>query len=566
MTNLPLQSSSFVGRAREVDSVVKLLADDRLVTLTGVGGVGKTRLALAVGAEVLPRFADGVWVGELALIAHEDMVLATLGEVLGIARQTGEPLTTTLVNRLRTKEMLLIIDNCEHVLGPVARFVDRLSASAPGVRVLATSREPLGINAERVRAVPPLTEGTEAVELFIDRATHAGAAFDDRERQAIRDICVRLDGIPLAIELAAARARMMTPTQIAERLDQRFRLLTGGGRTAVERHRTLQATVSWSYDLLGDVERAVFQRLSTLAGSFDLDSAEAIAAGGQVEGFEVLDAVGHLVDKSMLLTVATPMGGRYRLLETLRQYAADRLAEQPDAAEVEDRHAAYWCDRAVSTGRATRGADHSAVLDAVDADIDNHRAAFAHLLSSGRPNAAARGILALGTYWVLRRNREGLRWYLQLLAHGELEPNTRLRALANAARVEAQGDVVAAARYATEAIDGAAAAGVDPPWGALYALLWVAHHRNDPDGMHRWYDRAYQIALASGQRQIQLTTACMRGAVPTAWPSAELIEHYERLGAEVHPLRRPAAGGLARRHGAAMSLDDLNAYALDTLN
>ena len=280
-TNLPLQSSSFVGRAREVDSVVKLLADDLLVTLTGVGGVGKTRLALAVGAEVLPRFADGVWVVELAPTAHEDMVLATLGEVLGIAPQTGEPLATTLVNRLRTKEMLLIIDNCEHVLGPVASFVDRLTTSAPGVRVLATSREPLGINAERVRAVPPLAEGTEAVELFIDRATHAGAAFDDRERQAIRDICVRLDGIPLAIELAAARARMMTPTQIAERLDQRFRLLTGGGRTAVERHRTLQAAVSWSYDLLDDVERAVFQRLSTLAGSFDLDSAEAIAAGAR---------------------------------------------------------------------------------------------------------------------------------------------------------------------------------------------------------------------------------------------------------------------------------------------
>ena len=220
-TNLPLQSSSFVGRADEVEAIAALLGGHRLVTLTGVGGVGKTRLALEVGAELLPRFADGVWLVELAPLAHDEMVLATIAEVLGVAAQTGEPLATTLVSRLKAKQLLVIIDNCEHVLGPVARFVDRLASSAPGVRVLATSREPLGITAERVQAVPPLAEGT-AVELFIDRATQAGATFDDSQRRAISDICVRLDGIPLAIELAAARARVMTPSQIAERLDQRW--------------------------------------------------------------------------------------------------------------------------------------------------------------------------------------------------------------------------------------------------------------------------------------------------------------------------------------------------------
>jgi len=366
-----------------------------------------------------------VWVVELAPLAHDELVLQTIAEVLGVAAQTGEPLATTLVGRLKARQLLVIIDNCEHVLSPVARFVDRLAAAAPGVRVLATSREPLDVTAERVRAVPPLTEGTEAVELFIERATQAGASFDESQRRAIDEICVRLDGIPLAIELAAARARMMAPSQIAARLDQRFRLLTGGGRTAVERHRTLQATVSWSYELLSETERSVFQRLSTLAGSFDLDAAEVIAAGGAVEEFEVLDALGHLVDKSMVLAVSAPNGVRYRLLETLRQFAADRLADQPDVAEVRDRHAAYWCGRAVALGRATGGTDQNVILDAIDSDIDNYRSAFVHSLSAGNVNDATRGILALNTYWQIRRTREGLRWHQQLLTQPNLDAHRR---------------------------------------------------------------------------------------------------------------------------------------------
>jgi predicted ATPase len=324
-----------------------------------------------------------------------------------------------------------------------------LAASAPQVRVLATSRERLGIAAERVREVPPLAEGT-AVELFIERATQAGAVLDESQRRAIGDICVRLDGLPLAIELAAARARMMTPSQIEERLDQRFRLLTGGGRTVVERHRTLQATVSWSYELLDSTERAVFQRLSTLAGSFDLEAAEAIGAGETVEGFEVLDALGHLVDKSMVLAVFAPTGVRYRLLETLRQFAADRLAEQSDAAEVQDRHAAYWRDRAVALGEALRASDHAAVLfDAIEVDIDNYRSAFAYLLSAGRVDDTASAVLALDMFWGLRRTGEWRRWYRQLLEQPDLDGDQRLQALAAAARFEAiNGDVYAGERSA----------------------------------------------------------------------------------------------------------------------
>ncbi|MEO8694275.1 MAG: adenylate/guanylate cyclase domain-containing protein [Acidimicrobiales bacterium] len=540
-TNLPVQPTALVGRQALIAELAALVEREPLVTLTGVGGVGKTRLALAVGAEVLPHFADGVWVVELAPLAHDAMVLQTVAEVLGVAAQTGEPLATTLVSRMKSKRLLMIIDNCEHVLSPVARLVDRLAASAPGVRVLATSREPLGIAAERVRAVPPLAEGTEAVELFIERAAQAGATFDASQRRAIGEICVRLDGIPLAIELAAARARMMAPSQIAERLDQRFRLLTGGGRTAVERHRTLQATVAWSYGLLDDTERAVFQRLSTLAGSFDLDAAQAIATGGIVEGFEVLDALGHLVDKSMVLAVSDSTEVRYRLLETLRQFAADRLADQSDVAEVQDCHATYWCGRARTLGRTTGGTDQNVVLDAIGADIDNYRTAFAHLLSAGGVNDAARGVLALGVYWQIRRTREGLRWHEQLLMNPDLDARRRLRALSAAARAEAStGDVLAGERSATEAVQLADAAGVDAPWGAFEALMVAAIHRQDPVGYRQWWERGHQVVVAGGQRYLQLLVEAQRGSCPGAWDDDELIEHHERLQAEI------------RRHGDPM--------------
>lgn len=533
-TNLPLQASSFIGRASDIGDIGTLLGEQPCVTLTGVGGVGKTRLAIEVGAEVLPHYADGVWLVELAPVAHDEMVLPTIAEVLGVAAQTGEPLVTTLVGRLKAKQLLVIVDNCEHLLSPVARFVDRLAAAAPGVRVLATSREPLGIAAERVRAVPPLAEGTESVELFIDRATQAGAVLDDGQREAIDAICIRLDGIPLAIELAAARARMMAPPQILERLDERFRLLTGGGRTAVERHRTLQATVAWSYDLLDDTEQVVFQRLSTLSGSFDLDAAEAIATGSPVDDFEVLDALGHLVDKSMVITVPTVAGVRYRLLETLRQFAADRLVEQAEAAEVRDRHATYWCARAVTLGRAMGGTDQHAVLDAIDADIDNHRSAFAHLLSTGRVNDAARGVLALSTYWQIRRSREGLGWFDQLLDDPDLEPRHRMHALADAANAETNvGDATVAERHAIEALELADAAGVDAPGVALLALVRVAQNRMDPVDFRHWSERNLQLAVGSGNRYLELLVESQRGNLEGAWNTAELLDLYERLQRDV---------------------------------
>jgi predicted ATPase/class 3 adenylate cyclase len=550
LTNLPVQPTTLIGRQPLIAELAELVERCPVVTLTGVGGVGKTRLAVEVGADVLPKFPDGVWLVELAPVVHGEIVVPTVAEVLGVVPQTGEPLVTTLVARLHARRLLVIVDNCEHLLNPVARLVDRLASSAPGVRVLATSREPLGISAERVRAVPSLAESTEAVELFVERASAGGAAFDaPGQLDAAREICRRLDGLPLAIELAAARARMMAPSQIAERLDQRFRLLTGGGRTAVERHRTLQATVLWSYDLLDPADQLVFQRLSTMAGSFDLDAADAVGAGGAVEDWEVLDAIGRLVDKSMVATAAGPDGAvRYRLLETLRQFAADRLAEQPDIDETRDRHARYWTERAIALGRGTRAEGQGEALAAVDIDIDNYRAALAHLLTNDRGDEAARMVLALGAYWTIRRAWEGLRWFEQVLGHGGITPRRRMQLLALAAHdASPLGELDAAEAYATESIALAGELGTTPPWDAVNALMMTANFRGDAGAYKQWWTEGIPIAAASGP-YFQLLHDTMR---PLTLGSREDLDHYAELTERARNYGAPllialAEGKLAR--------------------
>jgi predicted ATPase/class 3 adenylate cyclase len=528
-TNLPIQPTSLIGRQRLIAELVDLVQECPLVTLTGVGGVGKTRLAVEVGAEMLPKFPHGVWLVDLAAVAQDELVLPSVAEVVGVAAQTGEPLETTLLSRLKTRRLLVILDNCEHVLTPVARLAERLAAGAPGVRVVVTSREPLGVAAERVRAVPSLAETTEAVDLFLERAANVGAVLDGVSQVAsVREICARLDGLPLAIELAAARARMMSPAQIAERLDHRFRLLTGSSRTSVERHRTLQATVAWSYDLLDDVDRAVFRALSVMAGSFDLEAAEAVAGGGAVEPFAVLDALGRLVDKSMVLAVNADGSVRYRLLETLRQFGADRLAEDGDVGNVQDRHAAFFCHRARRVIDATGTARQYAVLADVEFDIGNYRAAFAHLLDTGQVVLAARGVLALDTYWQLHRAREGQRLLEVLIGEPGLEDRYRLRALAGAAQCAANvGDTHLADRCANEAIALAERLGVPPPWSALFARYRVASYRQDRP-THRHYWELAQNATR-GRTYTQLLNESQRFFAPFGDEREEARDHYEVL-------------------------------------
>jgi predicted ATPase/class 3 adenylate cyclase len=389
-SNLPLQMTSFVGRGRELVEIAEVFDDARVVTLTGVGGVGKTRLAVQVGAELLPRFGDGVWLCELGPIADRSLVPEVVAAALNVQQRPGLSPAESILAACRSRELVLVLDNCEHLLDAAAALVEALVRACPGVRVLATSREGLGVSGERILVVRSLglpdphglagspTDEADAVRLFCDRAASArdGFVLGPDNFDAVAQTCARLDGIPLAIELAAARVRMMTPGEIAGRLDERFRLLTGGARTAVERHQTLRQAVDWSYDLLAPREREVLNRLGVFAGGFTLDAAESVAAGGGIETFDVLEGLGQLVDKSLVVADVTPAGTRYRLLETIRQYALERL-DDAGATDTARRRHATWCAGFVAQSSiGMQGTDEATWWDRLDREIENLRAAL----------------------------------------------------------------------------------------------------------------------------------------------------------------------------------------------
>jgi predicted ATPase len=310
-SNLPAQTTRFVGRSEKLDEVASALEAARVVTLTGVGGVGKTRLALQVAAEVLPRYRDGAWLVELAPLVESGGLVEVVAASLGVPERPGQPLAASVSDFLRSRRMLIVLDNCEHLLSPVAGFVIHVVSACPEVSILATSREGLGIVGERMLVVPSLTlpQGTgvegisdaEAVRPFIDRARDAKSTFalTSSNATAVDQLCRRLDGIPLAIELAAARVRSMSPAELAERLDERFRLLGGGRLTAVERHQTLRRAIDWSFELMSESEQAALRRAAVFAGTFSLGSAEAVIGGDDLDELEFLEILGRLVDKSL---------------------------------------------------------------------------------------------------------------------------------------------------------------------------------------------------------------------------------------------------------------------------
>jgi len=371
-TNLPGQRTSFVGREREVADVTAALMSARLVTLTGVGGVGKTRLALQVAAEVLPHRADGVWLCELAPVSEPEGVLDAVANAVratsnATAAGAGLPMRDVLVRHLARRDALVVLDNCEQLLAAVAEVVDDLLDRCPGVTVLATSREGLGLAGEQIVAVGTLGVPTadagadaaragDAVQLFADRASAAKRDFalNDDNISAVVEVCRRLDGIPLAIELAAARTQMFTPAQIAERLDERFRLLTGSLRGTASRHQTLRAAIDWSYDQLDETERSVLARLAVFPGDFDFDAAEAVATGGDVDARSVLDVLGQLVGKSLVVATDASEVMSFRLLETIRQYAEERLDDAGEIPDTRTRHAHHYLAR-LEHAAATKG-------------------------------------------------------------------------------------------------------------------------------------------------------------------------------------------------------------------
>jgi len=412
--NLPVQLTTFVGRSTEVERICTTLGTARIVTLTGVGGVGKTRLAVHVAAEAVPNFDDGAWLCELAAASDADTMVQLVAATLGVPPRPGVDLAGAVVEYLRHRTLLLILDNCEHLLDPAGRLAEAVARGCPTVRVLATSREALAVEGEQVWPLRSLSvSGTggdgDAVRLFADRAVAArpGLVLEGAYLDAATELCRRLDGIPLAIELAAARAVAMTPAEIAEHLDERFRLLTGGRRTAVERHQTLRATVDWSYSLLGTVDQRVFERLAVFSGTFDAAAARSVAADDGIEAWDVLDALGSLVAKSMLTADDVPTGEtRYGMLETLRQYARERLDETGDADRWRRRHAEYFAAFAEMIGPATWGPEEFASRARLLADLDNVRAAFTWGLDRGEDGDVELALRVLaGVGWEAQLNR-----------------------------------------------------------------------------------------------------------------------------------------------------------------
>jgi non-specific serine/threonine protein kinase len=371
--NLPLSLDSFVAREQELASVVALLAEARLVTLTGVGGTGKTRLALEAAHRLSADFPDGAWLVELAPVTHAEAVPNVVGDLLGVRQGPGKALVQSIADALRHRAMLLVLDNCEHVLDTVAELATLIARQCADVRILATSREALGIGGERILRLQSLSD-PEGARLFRDRALAAGA-IGILEMEALERLSHRLDGMPLAIELAAARCGTMTPEDIERRLDHRFQLLRGTRRGRIERHQTLHQTVAWSYELLEPQEQRVFDRLSVFAGGFTLDAARAVAGGEDLDALEVEEAIAALVARSMTLAQNTEDSVRYRLLETLRQFGEERLLASGDAPEVRRRHVRYFADFMTRAWSGLWSTDASAWIRAVDREFENLRVA-----------------------------------------------------------------------------------------------------------------------------------------------------------------------------------------------
>jgi predicted ATPase/class 3 adenylate cyclase len=515
--NLPVQLTTFIGRQRELDELKLALGANRLVTLTGAGGCGKTRLALQTAAEMLHEYPHGAYFVDLSPVTDQSLVAASVAAALAIREQSGRSLETTVVEQVARRKVLLVLDNCEHLLEGCAALTARMLADAPRLRVLATSQQPLNVPGEVRWRVPslglPPSEGdggdshsrveSEAVQLFVERARLArpGFALDDKTAPAVAEICRRLDGIPLAIELAAALIAVLTPNEISARLDDRFRLLGTGKRMATPRQQTLLAAVAWSHDLLDDDQKILFRRLSVFAGGFDLDAAEAVGAGGSVEVADVLALLTGLVEKSLVVAGEGSAGrARYRLLETLREFASARLIEAGEDQEVRRRHALHYLDLVDDSEHKATGLGAEAWLDGVDEDHDNARFALDWALERD-PELATR--LATGWSWYrlerghLTEGRQGLAAVLSV--SNEASDNLRVDALrAEGTLAFFQGDLDEAGRLYEQAWVLQDEEATERSATILIGRGNVAADRSDWAAARAFYERALDIGRQCG--------------------------------------------------------------------
>ncbi|MGO9489721.1 MAG: ATP-binding protein, partial [Solirubrobacteraceae bacterium] len=487
--NLPLQTSTFVGREAEIAEVRELLGRSRLLTLTGAGGCGKTRLALQVAAEVLDEHPNGVWWVDLAPISDPALVASEVAAALSIRELPSQPVMDTLTAQLAERRLLIGLDNCEHLLQACAELAAALLEACPGVAILATSRESLQVDGEQGWRVPSLSVPdaeltgvelgqVEAVQLFCDRARHARSNFRlvEANAQAVATICRRLDGIPLAIELAAARVRLLTPQEIAEAIRERFVLLTGGSRTALPRQRTLEASVDWSHDLLSPSEQTLFRRISVFAGGWTLDAVESVCAGAGLEAAQILDLLASLVEKSLVQVEEQGAKTRYGLLETVRVYARQKLSDAAEAALVRDQHLDYHMRLAESVEPHLYGAGLGRWLEPLALELDNFRGALGWAVDAQRAEEALRLASALWLFFEAhgdwREGRGHLESALAVEGAGELPRANALIAAGHIATFAT--DWPAVQRFAEEALTTGREVGDERTVGrALDLIAWA---------------------------------------------------------------------------------------------
>jgi predicted ATPase/DNA-binding SARP family transcriptional activator len=544
-TNLPVPLTSFIGREREIEDVIHLLSSTRLLTLIGSGGIGKTRLAIQAANDLIKSYKEGVWWVELAPLIDETLVPQAVAQVLGVRESPDQPMIESVKNFLREKQLLLVMDNCEHLIAVCAQLADDLLTQCAELSILTTSREALGITGETTLHVSALSfpvlahlsqiqnlKEFESIQLFVERAAAArpDLALTQQNAFTVAQICHRLDGIPLALELAAARVKLLSLEEIATRLDDRFTLLTHGSRTALPRHQTLRAAIDWSYDLLSAPERIFFNRLSVFTGGFTLDAAEEVVTGGDVSKSQVIDLLGQLIDKSLVTVRAgledSESETRYGMLETIREYAREKLDQSGETEQVRQRHRDFFIAFVEQTEPKLRSAEQFQWLDRLEVEHDNLRAAWECAIESDA-KLASRLASALLDFWMMRGNpSEGREWLAQLLPQTMQWRQTagRARVLSVAGRLSYfHRDIVSARQLLEEALAIARALGDKKQMAfALNWLGYIANYRSDDQTAEAVAKEALTIYQElQDPLGIVETTFFLAMASPGQYPEAE---------------------------------------------